>query len=46
MKLTIDAVELEVAPGTTLLEAIHALGKDVPTLCYDPRQRPYGDCRV
>ncbi len=46
MKLTIDAVELEVAPGTTLLEAIHALGKDVPTLCYDPRQRPYGACRV
>jgi predicted molibdopterin-dependent oxidoreductase YjgC len=46
MKLTIDGVELEVTPGTTLLDAIHALGKDVPTLCYDPRQRPYGACRV
>ena len=29
-----------------MLEAIHALGKDVPTLCYDERQAPFGACRV
>jgi formate dehydrogenase major subunit len=46
MKLTIDDSELEVAPATTVLEAIHALGEEIPTLCYDPRQQPYGACRV
>lgn len=46
MKLTIDGAALEVQPGTTVLEAIHALGEEIPTLCYDPRQRPFGACRV
>ncbi|MGO9899295.1 MAG: 2Fe-2S iron-sulfur cluster-binding protein [Solirubrobacteraceae bacterium] len=46
MKLTIDGIELEVEPGTTVLEAIHALGLQIPTLCYDPRQTPFGACRV
>ncbi len=46
MLVTIDGTEIEVAPGTTVLEAIHALGQDVPTLCYDERQLPFGACRV
>ena len=46
MQVTIDDQQLEVEPGTTVLEAIHALGSDVPTLCYDPRQAPFGACRV
>ncbi len=46
MKLTIDGSELQVEPGTTVLEAIRALGLEIPTLCYDPRQQPYGACRV
>jgi formate dehydrogenase major subunit len=29
-----------------VLEAIRQLGGDVPTLCYDPRQAPFGACRV
>ena len=46
MKLTIDGQAVEVGPGTTVLEAVRAAGGDVPTLCYDPRQEPFGACRV
>jgi predicted molibdopterin-dependent oxidoreductase YjgC len=46
MQVTIDGRELEVEPDTTVLEAIHRLGGDVPTLCFDARQAPFGACRV
>jgi predicted molibdopterin-dependent oxidoreductase YjgC len=46
MQVTIDGTQIDVEPGTTVLEAIHALGRDVPTLCYDERQAPFGACRV
>jgi predicted molibdopterin-dependent oxidoreductase YjgC len=46
MKLTIDSETIDVGPDTTVLEAARALGRDVPTLCYDPRQAPFGACRV
>jgi bidirectional [NiFe] hydrogenase diaphorase subunit len=46
MQVTIDGHSLDVAPETTVLEAIHQLGADVPTLCYDSRQAPFGACRV
>jgi predicted molibdopterin-dependent oxidoreductase YjgC len=45
-RLTIDGIAREVAPDVTVLEAIRAAGGDVPTLCYDPRQAPFGACRV
>jgi formate dehydrogenase major subunit len=46
MQVTIDGRQIEVAPDTTVLEAIHSLGQDVPTLCFDERQAPFGACRV
>jgi predicted molibdopterin-dependent oxidoreductase YjgC len=46
VKLTIDGRTLEVQPGTTVLEAVRLAGGDVPTLCFDPRQEPFGACRV
>jgi bidirectional [NiFe] hydrogenase diaphorase subunit len=46
MQVTIDGRQIEVEPDTTVLEAIHALGQDVPTLCFDERQAPFGACRV
>jgi bidirectional [NiFe] hydrogenase diaphorase subunit len=46
MNVTIDGTPVEVEPGATVLEAIRAVGKDVPTLCYDDRQAPFGACRV
>jgi formate dehydrogenase major subunit len=46
MRVAVDGRELEVSPGTTVLEAVRALGGSVPTLCYDERQAPFGACRV
>lgn len=46
VKLIINNKELEVAAGTTILEAARALGIDIPTLCYDPELPPNGACRL
>jgi formate dehydrogenase major subunit len=46
IQVTVDGQELEVAPGATVLDAARALGRDVPTLCFDERQAPFGACRV
>ncbi|MCW3012929.1 MAG: formate dehydrogenase alpha subunit [Solirubrobacterales bacterium] len=45
-RITIDGRDLEVEPGTTVLDAVRALGGSVPTLCFDERQAPFGACRV
>ena len=46
MRVTIDGAAVEVEAGTTVLEAIRAAGGNVPTLCFDERQAPFGACRV
>jgi formate dehydrogenase major subunit len=46
MQVTIDGIPLEVAAGTTILEAAGLAGSNVPVLCYDERQDPFGACRV
>jgi predicted molibdopterin-dependent oxidoreductase YjgC len=46
LRVTVDGDSVEVGAGTTVLEAIHALNKAVPTLCYDARLAPFGACRV
>ncbi len=46
MRVSVDGREVEVQPGTTVLEAIRAAGGNVPTLCFDDRQAPFGACRV
>ncbi|HEV7808169.1 MAG TPA: 2Fe-2S iron-sulfur cluster-binding protein [Solirubrobacteraceae bacterium] len=46
IRVKIDGAPTEVRPATTLLEAIRAGGGDVPTLCFDERQEPFGACRV
>jgi predicted molibdopterin-dependent oxidoreductase YjgC len=46
MLVTIDGHQLEVEPETTMLSAIRAAGGNVPTLCFDERQAPFGACRV
>ena len=40
------AREVEVADGTTVLDAARAAGARIPTLCFDERQAPFGACRV
>jgi predicted molibdopterin-dependent oxidoreductase YjgC len=46
ISVVVDGQELEVAPDTTVLEAVRASGGSVPTLCFDERQAPFGACRV
>ncbi|MBI4245588.1 MAG: (2Fe-2S)-binding protein [Candidatus Rokubacteria bacterium] len=45
-KLTIDGKEIEVAPGTNLIEAARALGIEVPHYCYHPGLSIAGQCRL
>ena len=44
--VTVDGTALEVAPGTTILQAAKLADAWVPTLCFDERQAPFGACRV
>lgn len=46
MRVAVDGTEVEVESGATLLQAIRAIGSDVPTLCFDERQAPFGACRI
>jgi NADH-quinone oxidoreductase subunit G len=45
-KLTIDGKEIEVAPGTNLVEAAHQAGAEVPHYCYHPGLSIAGQCRL
>lgn len=44
--LTLDGQALQAAQGATVLEAALAAGVDIPRLCFDPRLKPVGACRL
>lgn len=44
--LTIDDQEITVPAGTTILEAAHMLGIEIPVICYHPHLTANGLCRV
>ena len=44
--LSIDGREVTASAGETVLEAALAAGIDVPRLCFDPRLKPVGACRL
>jgi iron-only hydrogenase group A len=46
IKLTIDDQPVEVAPGTTILEAARQIGINIPTLCYHPDLNTKAMCRI
>ncbi len=46
VSLTIDGKRIYAAAGTTILEAARKSGIEIPTLCYHPRLRPLGHCRL
>jgi formate dehydrogenase alpha subunit len=46
VSLTIDGRPISAAAGDTVLQAALAAGIDVPRLCFDPRLRPVGACRL
>jgi NADH-quinone oxidoreductase subunit G len=45
-KLTIDGKEIEVAPGTTVLQACEQIGVEIPRFCYHERLSIAGNCRM
>jgi coenzyme F420 hydrogenase subunit beta len=45
-ELTINGIDVNVARGTTLLEAAEFLGLPIPTLCHMEGLTPYGACRL
>ncbi|WCL52589.1 NADH-quinone oxidoreductase subunit NuoG [Gimibacter soli] len=45
-KLTIDGQEVEVAPGTTVLQACEEVGVEIPRFCYHERLSIAGNCRM
>jgi len=46
VKLIIDGKEVEVAEGTTIMQAADQAGIEIPRLCYDPELKPLGACRL
>ena len=45
-KLIIDGKEIEVAAGTTIIQAAEKLGIDIPRYCYHPALPVSGNCRI
>jgi formate dehydrogenase major subunit len=46
VNLTIDGISVEVADGTTVLNAARQAGVTIPTLCDHPNLTPFGGCRL
>ncbi len=45
-KLTIDGIEIEVPPGSALIQACEQAGREVPRFCYHERLSIAGNCRM
>src|SRR2546426_3833748 len=45
-KVTVDGQEIEVAPGTTILQACQLAGVELPHFCYHERLMIAGNCRM
>lgn len=46
VQVVINGRRVEAKEGQTLLEAAVSAGIEIPTLCYHPRLRPVGSCRL
>ncbi len=44
--LEIDGNDIRAEEGTSILDAAKSVGIDIPHLCYDPRLKPTGTCRL
>jgi NADH-quinone oxidoreductase subunit G len=44
--LKVDGIEVEVPPGSTVLQACEAAGKEIPRFCYHQRLSIAGNCRM
>jgi NADH-quinone oxidoreductase subunit G len=45
-KVIVDGIEVEVANGSTVLQAAEAAGKEIPRFCYHERLSIAGNCRM
>lgn len=45
-KLLLDGERTAFREGESLFEAALRVGKEIPSLCYDPRLEPFGACRL
>ncbi|HEY8944815.1 MAG TPA: formate dehydrogenase subunit alpha [Polyangiaceae bacterium] len=46
LRLVVDGEPCERPRGSTVLDALRSLGRDVPTLCHDARLKPHPVCRM
>ena len=46
VKVIVDGSELDVAPGSTVLQACEQAGKEIPRFCYHERLSIAGNCRM
>src|SRR5215470_3479608 len=46
LTVTIDGVQVQVPPGTTLYDAAQRVGITIPVLCHSPRLQPVAVCRM
>jgi NADH-quinone oxidoreductase subunit G len=44
--VNIDGQDLQVPPGTNMVEAAAMLGKEIPHYCYHPKLSIAGNCRM
>lgn len=44
--LTLDGERVPFLPGETLYQVAERHGREIPTLCYDPRLEAFGGCRL
>ncbi len=45
-KVTVDGIQIEVANGSSVLQACEAAGKEIPRFCYHERLSIAGNCRM
>ena len=46
VKVTVDGIVVDVPPGSNVLQACEAAGKEVPRFCYHERLSVAGNCRM
>jgi NADH-quinone oxidoreductase subunit G len=45
-KVTVDGLEIEIPPGSTVLQACEAAGREIPIFCFHQRLNIAGNCRM
>ena len=46
VKVTVDGIDVDVPPGSNVLQACEAAGIEVPRFCYHERLSVAGNCRM